>query len=263
MRSGPARKILDCLIVGAGPAGLSAALYLARFKRRIAVIDSNQSRALWIPRSRNIFFFGEGISGAEILRSGRVAVEHYGVRLSRGVVTALERAPWGFRAKIKGPSGLRQLRSSRFVLLATGAEDTAPDMPDVAKAVKKGLIRYCPVCDGFEASDRHVAVLGRGDGGLREAEFLIKSGFSQVTLLSYRSNLRLSKKDSQSLASAGVTVVPEPVVQIQMRGRGLAALTARFELHFDTVYGALGLNARCSLARGLGARCDQRPAPWW
>lgn len=189
-----AAEILDCLIVGAGPAGLSAALYLARFKRKVEVVDAGHSRALWIPKSRNIVFFGEGIAGAEILRRGRVAVEGYGIKPQPGLVTAMEPRAWGFRAQIKGASGSVRECSSRFVLLATGAEDKAPDMPNAAQAVRKGLVRYCPVCDGFEASGRRVAVLGRGNQGSQEAEFLIKSGFSQVTLLSFRSRLRLSKK---------------------------------------------------------------------
>jgi thioredoxin reductase (NADPH) len=105
-----------------------------------------------------------------------------------------------------------------------------------------------------------VAVLGHGNQGSQEAEFLIKSGFSQVTLLSFRSRLRLSKKQRQALSFAGVNVVPEPVLQLKTRGREILAFTDKSELRFETVYGSLGLNARCELAQRVGARSDKTGA---
>jgi thioredoxin reductase (NADPH) len=139
-----AAEILDCLIVGAGPAGLSAALHLARFKRKVEVVDAGHSRALWIPKSRNIVFFGEGIAGAEILRRGRMALEGYGIKPEPGLVTPMEPGAWGFRAQIKGASGSVRECSSRFVLLATGAEDKAPTCRMRRKPCGKGLSAIVP-----------------------------------------------------------------------------------------------------------------------
>jgi thioredoxin reductase (NADPH) len=247
--------MLDCLIIGGGPAGLSAALYLARFKRTVALVDDDDSRARWIPESRNISLFGEGISGPEILRRGRTAVQAYGVTSCSGKVTVLAKTGNGFRVEITR-NGEVQAQFSRFVLLASGAEDIAPEMPDAAGAVRDGLLRYCPVCDGFEASHRHVAVLGRGSHGAKETEFLVRSGFSDLTLLSFREALDVGAEERQNLAAAAVHLVSDPVQTLRRRGAELVASTVRGELVFDTVYAALGLKPRCGLARRLGAATD-------
>src|SRR5215217_7128277 len=76
--------ILDCLIVGGGPAGLTTALYLARFKRRFVVVDSGTPRAAWIPTSHNIPVFAEGISGKDILARTRANLEQYGAKIQTG-----------------------------------------------------------------------------------------------------------------------------------------------------------------------------------
>src|SRR3954462_523605 len=184
-------KRLDCLIVGAGPAGVSGALYLARFRRSGELVDNGGARARWIPSSRNIVFFGEGISGVEILNRGRAAIAPYGMKPRAGRVARLTKAAGGFQAEIIGSDGTLEEISSQFVLLATGAEDRPPDMPDLETAVRDGALRYCPVCDGFEASDQRVSVLGHASHGAKEAEFLVRSGFSDVTLLAFRTGLDL------------------------------------------------------------------------
>ncbi len=82
--------MLDCLVVGAGPAGLTAAIYLGRYKRRALVVDSGASRASLIPTSHNYPGFPEGISGPELLRRLRLQALRYGARIRSGLVTALE-----------------------------------------------------------------------------------------------------------------------------------------------------------------------------
>src|SRR5690349_12391277 len=96
---------LDCLIVGGGPAGLTAALYLARFKRRFLVVDSGTPRAAWIPTSHNIPVFAEGISGKDILARARANLEQYGPCILAGTVTGLRKQPDGFVAIVEGQDG--------------------------------------------------------------------------------------------------------------------------------------------------------------
>ena len=83
--------ILDCLIVGGGPAGLTAAIYLARFHLDIMVVDAGKSRASWIPCTRNVSGFPDGIEGTELLERMRQQVCKYGAKMETEFVTKLER----------------------------------------------------------------------------------------------------------------------------------------------------------------------------
>ncbi|HEX8508963.1 MAG TPA: NAD(P)-binding protein, partial [Propionibacteriaceae bacterium] len=97
----PGEAPLDCLVIGGGPAGLTAALYLARFSRRFRVVDSDNSRASWIPTSHNIPLFADGISGKEILGRQREHLARYGCQITRGRVTALRRVEEVFTATVE------------------------------------------------------------------------------------------------------------------------------------------------------------------
>ena len=132
---------LDGLIVGGGPAGLTAALCLARFERRTLVVDAGEPRASWIPTSHNIPVFVEGISGRDLLARQREHVERYGVPVLPGTVTEIGKGPDGFVTRIDADGGTRTVRARR-VLLVTGAIDVEPELPDLPDAVQRGLVRY-------------------------------------------------------------------------------------------------------------------------
>jgi thioredoxin reductase (NADPH) len=153
-------KAFDCVVIGAGPAGLTAAIYLARFRRRLVVIDAAESRAEWIPRSHNHAGFPDGVSGAELLRRMRRQAERYGARIQRGAIDTLVREEDGFMAR---GSGLEI--SAGTILIATGVVDTPPAIPDARNAVRRGLLRFCPICDGYEVIDKRLAVIGHGASG--------------------------------------------------------------------------------------------------
>ena len=137
--------ILDCLIIGGGPAGLTAALYLARYRRRFLIIDAGDSRAAQIPQSHNHPGFA-GISGPALLEKLRTQAGRYGVEVMRGTVTSLKRNAEGFVAAVESGT----LPASR-VLLATGIKDEEPPLSGLEHAISRNAVRYCPVCDGYEA----------------------------------------------------------------------------------------------------------------
>lgn len=253
--------LIDCLIVGGGPAGLTAALYLARFKRRVMVVDSGASRASWIPESHNIPVFAEGISGDEILARQRAHADRYGVGPTDGTVSAIHKLPDSFVATIEpGDSGARQVRARR-VLLATGGVDIEPDLPDLPDALRRGLIRYCPICDGYEARDRRVAVIGYGDRGAGEAIFVARTYSDDVTLLTLGRPMDLDADKRARIEGHGIKIVEEPVEDLDVEGDRIAAVRAGGRtLSFDTMYSALGLEYRSSLALALGAEHDESGA---
>jgi thioredoxin reductase (NADPH) len=249
---------LDCLIVGGGPAGLTAALYLARFERRFLLVDAGDSRANWIPTSHNIPVFADGISGQEILARQRAHLARYGAQVARGTVTALRKADGGFAADVdEGPGLVREVRARR-VLLATGADDVEPDLPDLPDAVRQGLVRYCPICDGYEARGKRIAVIGHGDRGLGEAVFVARTYSRDVTLLTLGQGMDLDAGELKRVREHGIQVVHDPVSGLDTEGDRITVLrTAGGEEHrFEVLYSALGLKLRSELALALGAEHD-------
>lgn len=251
--------ILDCLIVGGGPAGLTAALYLARFKRSILVVDSGSPRAAWIPTSHNIPMFASGISGTEIIERAQENLEQYGRCIESGTVTGLRKQPDRFIALVEGDGGGTRQISARRILLATGAVDVEPDLPNLPNAVQRGLVRYCPICDGYESRDKKVAVIGYGDHGLGEAVFIARTYSRDVTLLTLGQHMQLDPEQQAKIDEHGIKVMDAPVESLDMEGDRISAIHINGQEHrFDVLYSALGLKYRSDLALSLGAEHDSK-----
>jgi thioredoxin reductase (NADPH) len=245
------RRTLDCLVIGAGPAGLTAATYLARFKRRIAVVDSGHSRASYIPRSHNYPGFPDGINGEELLARLRQQAGRYGARVTTGLVEKLAIEDGSFVA-----SGVGEPLRAKRILLATGIVDKEPDMPRLREAVAAGCIRMCPICDGHEVLDRKVAVYGPVASTVGHAVFM-RTFSEDVTLLVPRSDAPATAAQRQAMEEGGVAFVPSAVCEIAMGEDSKA--TVRLDdgsmLRFDTLYASLGSRMRSELAVALGAEC--------
>jgi thioredoxin reductase (NADPH) len=246
--------MLDCLIVGGGPAGLTAAIYLARFRRNARVVDAGSSRASLIPLSHNYPGFPDGISGRDLLQRLREQARRYGASLTTGHVESVERTAGGFLAQ----SGAEVIEA-RTLLLATGVVDIEPGLPNVNDAVRSGLVRHCPICDGFEVIGKKVAVIGRGLKGVNEARF-IQHYTTDLVLFTLGIGHEISDEQRVSLETSGVVIVDEPLVEVCTEAGAIAGVTTRSgkTYRFDTLYSALGCNVRSELARGLGAKCDER-----
>lgn len=245
--------ILDCLIVGGGPAGLMAAVYLGRYKRSAVVIDEGRSRLAMIPKTRNVLGFPGGIVGEELLARMRDHVARFGARLEIGRVERLLKSGDVFEAW----AGRAHLRA-RFVILATGARDIEPEVTGLAESLKAGHVRYCPVCDGFETQGRRVAVLGRDAHGLRESAFV--AGFdNEVTWLSMGTHVDCRPEELAQLHAAGVEIVGHEPRHIDCRaGEGVEVQLANGDkLQFDVLYPALGLKHASELATALGAQANE------
>src|SRR5918998_5462601 len=192
---------LDCLIVGGGPAGLTAAIYLARFHLDILVVDAGKSRAAWIPCSHNHAGFPDGINGKELLERMRAQAQKYGAKIETSRVTKLEQCDNGVFAAEWG-AGSRQARS---VLIATGVTNRRPPMePELHdEALSRGLIRYCPICDGYEVTDKKVGVIGSGSKGVSESVFL--RGYTEdITLIAPDTRHNLRPEDQARLKEYGI-----------------------------------------------------------
>jgi thioredoxin reductase (NADPH) len=253
----------DCLIVGGGPAGLTAAIYLSRFLLDIRVVDAGNSRASWIPCSHNHAGYPNGINGKELLQLMRDQAQKYGAKINTARVTRLElgedglfTAEWG-----QGP------HRARSVLLATGVTNRRPPMdPELHDdAMGAGLIRYCPICDGYEVTDKTVGVIGSGKGGVGEAIFL-RSYTADVTLIAPDRTLDLTDDERERLDAAGVRCVDGPAEAVGVTGKCITVDTAEGLLTFDSVYPALGSDTHTQLGEMVGAKlaedgcflCDEK-----
>ena len=242
----------DCVVVGAGPAGLTAAVYLARFRRDVLVLDSGGSRAAWIPRSHNLPGYPDGIRGKTLLARMRRQAELYGAQVRAGYVSELKALKTGFR--LKTAEGV--VRAAR-VILATGVIDNEPEVPGVEEAVLGGLIRVCPICDGYEVIGKTVGVIGADDHGAREARFLTTYS-DDVWLIHTGARDALSQAERKRLKAAGVGVIETPIERVMLDRRRIAALCfgPGDPQRFDVLYSGLGITPRAGLAVDAGARLD-------
>lgn len=238
---------VDVLVVGAGPAGLTAATYLGRFRRSVLVADGGHPRAGWIPLSHNMPGFPAGITGDAILARMREQALEYDAVIEAGRVERLTRDGEDFIATLNG----RAIRA-RAVLLATGVVDHHPDLPGVERAIERALVRICPICDGYEATDKAVAVIGDGDMGVRECAFL-RTYSDRVTLIHIGPPDDLTERDA--LSRLGIRLVETPIEKVRLEGDRVTALcwNGRYEA-FDLVYSALGTSANAELAGALDCR---------
>jgi thioredoxin reductase (NADPH) len=242
----------DCIIIGAGPAGLTAAIYLTRFHLSIRLFDSNSSRAAMIPGTHNHAGYPDGISGKELLRLMRLQAEKYGARREEKKVTEI--VPDGDNFVVVTDEGRF---AARTVLLATGVVNHRPHiLPEVHDpALERGLLRYCPICDGYEVTDKRVGVIGTGDHGMREALFL--RGYTRdVTLIAPEAEHLLDDACAAKLDEAGIVRVNGPCGNWAIEGDQLALDTGGGRMAFDSVYPALGSRIRSHLAVAAGARAS-------
>jgi thioredoxin reductase (NADPH) len=253
---------LDCVVIGAGPAGLVAATYLGRYRRRTAIVDAGHSRATLIPLSHNCPGFPEGIGGDQLLARLREQALRYGPQIIAGEVESIARMEGGgfsvrYRTCGESSAGSAAL-NARTVLLATGVVDIEPALPEVIDAVRQGYIRHCPVCDGYEVIDLKVAIIGYGKKLVKEALFL-RDYSADLTVFSLGREMELGAPERNKLRRNGIAIVEEPVTRVDIEDKRIVALHGESgkAYRFDTVYSALGVTVRSGLARSIGAECDR------
>ena len=239
----------DCIIVGAGPAGLTAALYMARYRRRTLVIHDGTARALRVPLTHNAPGFPGGILGPDLIDRMTQHAEQYGAELIIAHVTAAQHEADEFTLASKDGDQWR----ARTLILATGLHlNQIPlDHATHEAAIRAGVLRYCPICDAYDHIDKKIAIIGCDTHGGKEAMFLRR--YSDDITLIPRTNAELSAREHAALVAAGIKLLSTPARTYRMDGNSLTiTLEGGANMAFDVVYPALGVRPRTELAEALG-----------
>jgi len=220
----------------------------------VLVVDKGWSRAGWITKSHNLPGFPDGIAGSVLLGNLRAQARRYGAVLETGIVDVLLRGENGlFSAKIGAHTLI-----ARTVILATGVTENKPPVAHVADAVKRGFIRTCPICDGYESIGKHIAVLGDGEHAAAEALFLRSFTEKLALLLMASETAPLAQDTNRALQAAGISETHVVIGSVNVGDDGVTVLGVEdAQTHrYDAIYSAFGTTSQTMLANGLGARMD-------
>ena len=241
--------VYDTLIIGGGPGGLTAAIYLRRFMRKVALIDSGHSRTSWIPVSHNYPGFPDGVHGPHLLDNLRTQLGRYGGEITAGEIVDLRIDDGAFVGRYDGG----EVRA-HTVLLATGIADVGLPVERWREAIACGEVRLCPVCDGYDVIDKRIAVVSSETNPIGHAMFM-RAFSTDVTLFDRSETSIVTDEERRQLEAAGVRYVSSMVRDVSMS----EAMTPILNTvdgqcrEFDVMYPMLGETARSELAVQLGA----------
>jgi thioredoxin reductase (NADPH) len=233
----------DCIIIGGGPAGLTTALYLARFRRTVLLIHAGASRVLMIPRTHNVAGFDEGVEGPVLLQRMHAHAEKYGAQILSARAERIEAVEEGWRIIADGVA-----HTARSLIFATGVVDRRLPLAAHDDALARGLLRYCPICDGFEASNKRIAIIGANAHARAEAAFL-RTFSDDVTLYAV---------DEVAAQLLGGEAGACPIMRsLKMEGDRIYVASDAGVETYDTIYSCLGSDPQTDLASALGVWRDE------
>ena len=256
--------VYDTLIIGGGPGGLTAAIYLRRFTRNVALVDKGNSRLRLIPVSHNYPGFPEGVPGHALLGNLTAQLERYGGSIMPGEILDLRIEDGHFVADYLAegaPDGEITRIRSLTVMLATGVADVGLPVENWREAIAFGSLRLCPVCDGFDVIDKHIAVATAEVNPVGHALFM-RTFSADVTLFERGPASILTDDDRRRLDAAGVRYIDSPLLSVTLDAsmKPVMHTADGQEYPADVFDPMLGENARSGLAAKLGAEtanCDE------
>lgn len=245
----------DVAIIGGGAAGLSAALVLARARRRVFVIDSGHPRNAPAAHMHG-YLSRDGMPPADLLAAGRREVAGYGGRFLERTVTTVGHDPAGpFDLRLDDGTSLQ----ARRLLIATGLADRIPDLPGLAARWGRDVL-HCPYCHGYEVRDQPLGVLGGTPGAVQHA-LLIRQWSSDVVYFAHTSEP--GGDDRERLSACGIAVVDGPVERLVVEADRLVAVAMADgrQVRRTAVFVRPELVGNNALLHSLGARCDDAGWP--
>lgn len=232
----------DVLIIGSGPAGISAALYTARANLKTAVISKDKSPLVKSEKIENYYGFAQPVSGETLINNGLEQAKRFGVRMVDAEVVSI-----GYDGDFVVETATGEIKG-KSVIIATGSNRTAPRIKDFHRFEGKG-ISYCATCDAFFYKGKDVAVLGCCDYALHEAQELLPIAKS-VTLVTNGTELKANfPKEIAIIPNKIETFKGEQALQS-------IAFSDREPLEVAGVFVAIGVAGSSDLAKKLGAQTE-------
>lgn len=252
----PQHRPYDCVVIGGGPAGLSAAIYLARYNRSVIVADHGSGRSTTHETNENYLGFPDGIRSTELRDLGKRQAERFGAEFIDCKIAEVSRTEDGFRAACDGVE-----LHGRTLIFATGVRDYLPEFEnaDVDDFFGRSLF-WCITCDGHKVRNRRVVVVGRDDeAATTTLQFL--NFTPQLTMVTNRppgGNL-ISDKKQQQLAAADITLIEGRVKKVYGEDgfMNVVELDDGRTLDVDFMFSQQGARPNTLLARPLGVELDQ------
>lgn len=238
----------DAIIIGGGPAGLTCAIFLGRYRRRTLVIDNSKPRN-YASHGIHGFLGQHGIKPGELRKRGRAEAAAAGVEFAEATAQKVERI--GDIFEVTTSAGKMH---GRRVVLAYGLRDELPDVPNIEKYYG-GSVHHCPDCDGFEITDKRVAVIGSGKNVVALALKLLQ-WTDQLTILTDGHSRDWSQEHTSKLLTFGIGVKDEKIVSLEGRPpyAKAAVLESGERVALDAIFFTVGTTQSCNLAEGLGCK---------
>jgi thioredoxin reductase (NADPH) len=242
----------DVAIVGGGPAGLCAALWLARYLHRVVVVDSGDPRN-WETRGINGYLGHQGIRSPELRALGRAECTSYGVDFVEGIVDrAVDEPGELFAIQLRGGMSIR----GRRILLAIGIKDVWPDIPGLERCYGE-TVHVCPDCDGYETRDRKTVVVGKGRKAVGMA-LALTTWTRQIVICTNGEKAELSKILLDKIKALNIPVLEAPIKSVVSKSGEIVGIEVEggMSLDCERLYFAIGQYPADDLGAQLGCKRD-------
>ena len=243
----------DVAVVGGGPAGLSAALWLARYLHKVVVIDSGDPRN-WETRGINGYLGHQGIRSPELRRVGRIEGEKYGAQFVSGIVdTAINETGELFAMCLRDGKTIE----ARRILLAIGIRDVWPDIPGLDQCYGE-TVHVCPDCDGYETRDKKTVVIGSGRKAVGMA-LALTTWTKQIVICTNSEPPDMSQELLNILKPLNIPVLDAPITCVLSQQKEIRAveLEGGMSLDCERLFFAIGQYPSDDLGSQLGCKRDE------